>query len=116
MIFLLTAQMGIFIHLKSFRVNQIVFVVAAVTLSSIRINPTTVTMRYTHTNHAQLRSTEIASAGKSASYQFSILAAVFVGRSVADQFVIFPKLRWRPNRLPDIEAGRLQLEHELVES
>jgi hypothetical protein len=34
MIFLLTAQMGIFIHLKSFRVNQIVFVVAAVTLSS----------------------------------------------------------------------------------
>jgi hypothetical protein len=69
-IFLLTAQMGIFIHLKSLRVNQIVFVAAPVTLSSIKINPTTVTTRYTHTNHAQLTSTEIASAAKSASYQF----------------------------------------------
>jgi hypothetical protein len=36
MISFLTAQMGTFIHLKSFRVNQIVFVAAPVTRTSIK--------------------------------------------------------------------------------
>ena len=36
MISVLTAQMGIFIHLKSFRVNQIVFVAAGETVSPDR--------------------------------------------------------------------------------
>src|SRR6266699_1437663 len=46
---------------------------------------------------------------------FVKLMAVFVARGVADQFVVFPKLRRRPNCLPDIETGRLQLENELVQ-
>ena len=36
MIPVLTAQMGIFIHLKSFRVNQIVFAAVAETVSPVR--------------------------------------------------------------------------------
>jgi hypothetical protein len=39
MISVLTAQMGIFIHLKSFRVNQIVFIAAREFVSPVRANP-----------------------------------------------------------------------------
>src|SRR6267378_1119496 len=46
---------------------------------------------------------------------FVILAAVSVASGVADQFVVFHILRRRPNRLPDIETGRLPLENQLVE-
>src|ERR1700716_2477703 len=46
---------------------------------------------------------------------FVISVAVSVASGVPDQFVVFLILRRRPNHLPNIEAGRLQLENEPVE-
>ena len=54
--------------------------------------------------------------GLSSGNSLVALVVFSAARGVAHQFVVLLILGRRPDHLPDIETGRLQVEHELVES